>query len=297
MNCLPTLNPPLFFDLFYDFLLCFRTDYFLCHDIFRTRMAAAIGFTRMVLHAAMPCSSAAQRFHTRLELVFPILQLKNAAFSLKAIKIGSINSSILPLRSRIFCSSADVSHSSSSSTVVNPTPSTSPSIPDEPAPSTNVDPLRDNANALDIRVGRIIKAWRHPEADSLYVEEVDVGEPEPRTICSGLVGFVPLEELQVGFSSFFVRILFPLKRRDINWPLAIAKQWKEMFEIFSDLNIIGFCNSYLQDRNVVVLANLKPRNMRGIKSNGMLLAASDAQHEHEQQEAATPNQPQALLEK
>ncbi|KAF3774639.1 Tyrosine--tRNA ligase [Nymphaea thermarum] len=272
-------------------------------------MAAAIGFTRMVLHAAMPCSSAAQRFHTRLELVFPILQLKNAAFSLKAIKIGSINSSILPLRSRIFCSSADVSHSSSSSTVVNPTPSTSPSIPDEPAPSTNVDPLRDNANALDIRVGRIIKAWRHPEADSLYVEEVDVGEPEPRTICSGLVGFVPLEELQVGFS-FFVRILFPLKRRDINWPLAIAKQWKEMFEIFSDLNIIGdrnvvvlanlnnaqtpwifiSCNSYLQDRNVVVLANLKPRNMRGIKSNGMLLAASDAQHEHEQQEAATPNQ-------
>ncbi|XP_031489740.1 uncharacterized protein LOC116257265 [Nymphaea colorata] len=230
-------------------------------------MAAAIGFTRMALHAAMPCSSAAQRFHTRPELVFPILQLKNAAFSLKAIKIGSINSSILPLRSRIFCSSADVSHNSSSSTVVNPTPSTSPSIPDEPAPSTNVDPLRDNANALDIRVGRIIKAWRHPEADSLYVEEVDVGEPEPRTICSGLVGFVPLEELQ--------------------------------------------------DRNVVVLANLKPRNMRGIKSNGMLLAASDAQHEHvelllppegsalgeriwfgleedkhEQQEAATPNQVQ-----
>lgn len=31
---------------------------------------------------------------------------------------------------------------------------------------------------------------------------------------------------------------------------------------------------------VVVLANLKPRNMRGVKSSGMLLAASDALHEN-----------------
>lgn len=35
----------------------------------------------------------------------------------------------------------------------------------------------------------------------------------------------------------------------------------------------------MQDTNVVVLANLKPRNMRGIRSNGMLMAASDASHE------------------
>lgn len=30
----------------------------------------------------------------------------------------------------------------------------------------------------------------------------------------------------------------------------------------------------------MVLANLKPRNMRGVKSCGMLLAASDASHEN-----------------
>jgi tRNA-binding EMAP/Myf-like protein len=35
----------------------------------------------------------------------------------------------------------------------------------------------------------------------------------------------------------------------------------------------------MQDSNVIVLANLKPRNMRGIKSNGMLMCASDASHE------------------
>ncbi|KAK6930400.1 tRNA-binding domain, partial [Dillenia turbinata] len=34
------------------------------------------------------------------------------------------------------------------------------------------------------------------------------------------------------------------------------------------------------DKKVVILANLKPRNMRGIKSCGMLLAASDASHEN-----------------
>lgn len=53
------------------------------------------------------------------------------------------------------------------------------------------------AGLLDIRVGRVVKAWRHPEADTLYVEEVDVGEEQPRTICSGLVNYLPLDQLQV----------------------------------------------------------------------------------------------------
>lgn len=40
------------------------------------------------------------------------------------------------------------------------------------------------------------------------------------------------------------------------------------------------CCVELQNRKVVVLANLKPRNMRGVKSSGMLMAASDASHEN-----------------
>lgn len=95
---------------------------------------------------------------------------------------------------------------------------------------TSMSKIKDAGNLLDIRVGRIIKAWRHEEADSLYVEQVDVGEAEPRIICSGLVKYIPLD--------------------------------------------------HLQHRDVVVLANLKPRNMRGVKSNGMLMAASDASHEN-----------------
>jgi tRNA-binding EMAP/Myf-like protein len=78
-------------------------------------------------------------------------------------------------------------------------------------------------------VGRILSVEPHPDADSLYVEQIDVGEAEgPRTIVSGLREFVTLESLQ--------------------------------------------------GRSVLVLANLKPRNMRGVKSNGMLLCASNAAH-------------------
>jgi tRNA-binding EMAP/Myf-like protein len=50
---------------------------------------------------------------------------------------------------------------------------------------------------LDIRVGQIVRAWKHDEAETLYVEEVDIGENEPRIICSGLVNYIPLENLQV----------------------------------------------------------------------------------------------------
>jgi methionyl-tRNA synthetase len=50
---------------------------------------------------------------------------------------------------------------------------------------------------LDIRVGLITSAKKHPDADSLYVEEIDVGEGQPRTVVSGLVKYIPLEEMQV----------------------------------------------------------------------------------------------------
>uniref|UniRef100_A0A4W3HJE8 Aminoacyl tRNA synthetase complex interacting multifunctional protein 1a n=2 Tax=Callorhinchus milii TaxID=7868 RepID=A0A4W3HJE8_CALMI len=49
---------------------------------------------------------------------------------------------------------------------------------------------------LDLRIGCIVTARKHPDADSLYVEEVDVGEPTLRTVVSGLVKHVPLEEMQ-----------------------------------------------------------------------------------------------------
>lgn len=49
---------------------------------------------------------------------------------------------------------------------------------------------------LDMRVGKIVEVSRHPDADALYLEKIDVGEANPRTIISGLVRFVPIEEMQ-----------------------------------------------------------------------------------------------------
>lgn len=49
---------------------------------------------------------------------------------------------------------------------------------------------------LDFRVGRIVEVSRHPDADSLYLEKIDCGEPQPRTVVSGLVKFVPMEQMQ-----------------------------------------------------------------------------------------------------
>ncbi|CAN6475927.1 unnamed protein product [Victoria cruziana] len=49
---------------------------------------------------------------------------------------------------------------------------------------------------LDIRVGLITKVQKHPDADSLYVEEIDVGEASPRTVVSGLVKHIPLKDMQ-----------------------------------------------------------------------------------------------------
>ncbi|OWK06864.1 AIMP1, partial [Cervus elaphus hippelaphus] len=53
-----------------------------------------------------------------------------------------------------------------------------------------------DVSRLDLRIGCIITARKHPDADSLYVEEVDVGETAPRTVVSGLVNHVPLEQMR-----------------------------------------------------------------------------------------------------
>lgn len=92
------------------------------------------------------------------------------------------------------------------------------------APSQKQQAAQPTISNLDIRVGRIVQVERHPQADTLYVEKIDVGEPEPRTIISGLVKYMKEDELK--------------------------------------------------DRLVLVLCNLPAKAMRGIASNGMVLASS-----------------------
>ncbi|KAG0703806.1 hypothetical protein DFH29DRAFT_998243 [Suillus ampliporus] len=78
---------------------------------------------------------------------------------------------------------------------------------------------------IDMRIGHIVDVKKHPEADSLYIEQIDLGEETgPRTVVSGLVNYIPIEEMR--------------------------------------------------DKYLVCICNLKPANMRGVKSFAMVLAAT-----------------------
>ncbi|CAI7668616.1 unnamed protein product [Penicillium pancosmium] len=102
-----------------------------------------------------------------------------------------------------------------------------------PAPAAPPSP-----SIIDLRVGHILRAINHPNANSLFVSTIDCGDAPGsdntsldeetgktvRTVCSGLNGLVPLEEMQ--------------------------------------------------GRKIVAVCNLKPVTMRGIKSAAMVLAAS-----------------------
>lgn len=94
----------------------------------------------------------------------------------------------------------------------------------------NVDADRpvNDVSRLNIKVGQIKAVERHPEADRLYCLKIDLGEPELREICSGLVGYLEPEQ--------------------------ILSQY------------------------VCVLANMKPKNLRGKISNGMVLCVSSEDH-------------------
>ncbi|CAN0302731.1 unnamed protein product [Lampetra fluviatilis] len=48
---------------------------------------------------------------------------------------------------------------------------------------------------LDIRVGKIISAEKHPDSEELFVERVSLGEGGERVVVSGLAGAVPLASL------------------------------------------------------------------------------------------------------
>lgn len=59
-----------------------------------------------------------------------------------------------------------------------------PSAPDAEAPP--VPPEERPFAKLDVRVGKILEAWPHPDSEKLWCESIDVGEPEPRQIASGI---------------------------------------------------------------------------------------------------------------
>ncbi|KAH0979332.1 hypothetical protein GBA52_006509 [Prunus armeniaca] len=85
-----------------------------------------------------------------------------------------------------------------------------------------------SVSLLNIQVGLIRKAWKHPSADSLLVEEIDVGDAKLRQVVSGLAKYCSPEELT--------------------------------------------------NRKVVLITNVKPGKLRDVASEGLVLCASNEDH-------------------
>jgi len=58
------------------------------------------------------------------------------------------------------------------------------------------EPAKVDVSRLDLRIGHIKEIQLHPDADSLYLEQIDVGEETPRTVVTGVVKYVPIEKMQ-----------------------------------------------------------------------------------------------------
>merc|ERR1711916_308577 len=64
---------------------------------------------------------------------------------------------------------------------------------------------------LDLRVGKVLEVKAHPDSGKIFIEKIDVGEAEPRTILSGLRQFVKAED----FVNRNVLVICNLKPRKI----------------------------------------------------------------------------------
>lgn len=53
-----------------------------------------------------------------------------------------------------------------------------------------------DVSSIDFRVGKIVSAKNHPDSDKLLVEQIDVGEEEPRQIVSGIAKYFKPEEIE-----------------------------------------------------------------------------------------------------
>ena len=85
----------------------------------------------------------------------------------------------------------------------------------------------DTFMSVELRTGTITSVEDHPNADKLYVVNIDDGSSEGRTVCAGLKPYYSAEDMT--------------------------------------------------GKQVVFVANLEPRKLRGVMSEGMICAADDGE--------------------
>ncbi len=111
-------------------------------------------------------------------------------------------------------------------------------------------PTIEDFSKFEFKVAKIVDVQDHPNADRLYVLKIDVGDVdiEPQNILAAQQGNdIPNENI-----------------------LPVPK-YKQI--------VAGIKRSYTKEqligKQIIVINNLEPAILRGVESNGMLLAASD----------------------
>ena len=83
----------------------------------------------------------------------------------------------------------------------------------------------------DLRVGKIIECTPHPNSTSLYKNLIDLGEPTPRLIGSGLQQKIPVSELKSSLVVVFSN-LKPRKLADfISNGMILAASHNDKIEV------------------------------------------------------------------
>ena len=107
--------------------------------------------------------------------------------------------------------------------MVGPTPPAAP-LPPPPPPAAPSTITIDDFKKVVLKVGKVLEASAHTNANKLLVLKVDLGNGEVRQVVSGI------------------------------------KQW------YAPEQLVG--------KSVVLVANLQPAQLRGVESQGMVLAAT-----------------------
>jgi len=99
---------------------------------------------------------------------------------------------------------------------------------------------------FDFRIAKIVDAQDHPNADKLVILKIDVGEKG-----SALIGQISDQTSNTENNTTYKQIVAGIKKS------------------YSKNELIG--------KLIVVVNNLEPAVLRGVKSEGMLLAATDSE--------------------
>ena len=133
-----------------------------------------------------------------------------AMYSMNSFHGGSFPKKEILYHVESFYGSADVPSAELTQPFAEPKPKA-------PKPTKETKPVPENTmesgsliSKLDIVVGKVLDVKKHPDADSLYIEIIDVGEAEPRQVVSGLVKFMQPEDI-LGKTILVLKNLKPVR--------------------------------------------------------------------------------------